>query len=156
LGYSGPKNYLVCLGCDSKLLVRPSINDNTEDKKNEQYIILDDKLKNLLKLNKDIYSGFAEAIAGPDTHFSPSAIYYHWNERPMKKPIIYEIAPCASINHEATINKCRLFADTAQNLFSCFILVVPADCNGKSGEAMAQTMLKENGIPLSMVDILTL
>ena len=156
LGYRGPKTHLVCPGCDAKLMVNASIKDNIAGKSYREYNELAGKLREMLAKNSEIYKGNDEAIAGPDSQFTPDAIYYQRGELLMRKPLIYEIITCDSINHETTIAKCRLFSETAQNLFSQFYLAVPKDCQGKDGEDLARTMLKVNEIALEAVKILAL
>jgi hypothetical protein len=137
-------------------MVNASIKDNIAGKSYREYNDLAGKLHEMLAKNTEIYKGNDEAIAGPDSQFTPDAIYYQQVELPMRKPLIYEIITCDSINNETTIAKCRLFSETAQNLFSQFYLVVQKDCQGKDGEDLARTMLKVNEITLEAVKILAL
>jgi len=156
VGYTGPKTHMICPGCDAQLMVNASVSDNISNKSYREYNELAGKLHEMLAKNSEIYKGNDEAIAGPDSQCTPDAIYYQRGELPMRKPLIYEIITSDSINHETTIAKCRLFSETARNLFSQFYLVVPKDCQGKDREDLVRIMLKVNEIAREAVNILAL
>jgi len=156
LGYSGPKDHLVCSRCDTKLMVTPSPTGTVSSQSLRDLDALMIKLREKLSQIHEIYRGNCEPIAGPDFNFTPDAIYYERGEIAMVKPIIYSIITCDAFDSETTIAKYRLFSETTQNLFSQLYLVVPLECLGKSGEESVLMMLKTNNINTQTVRIIAL
>lgn len=156
LGYTGPKDYLVCSGCDARLWTRMMQGDALTKNERVEHDDLAAKLGAILAADKEIYKGNVEAIAGPDSQFAPDAIYYQRGEMLMSKPLIYGIIPGEVLNSASTIARCRLFSLTAQNLFTQFYPVVSRDNQGKSGEEVFREMLKKNGIDDQGVHVIAL
>jgi non-homologous end joining protein Ku len=119
-----------------------------------EHKILLRKLHGELSKDKRIYKGKVDLIAGEKIRYRPAAIYYRCGKMFENQPIIYEVETCNSVSTEDAMSRCRLFSETANNLFSKFYFVVPKDCGAKTGKELAEKMLKKNKTDL--VEIMSL
>jgi len=156
LGYRGSRECIICSKCNVELFVgalKQEITEGIPLEPSEHKILLQ-KLHGELSKDKRIYRGKVDVIAGKKIRHRPDAIYYRCGKMFENQPIIYDIEICDSIATGLAMSRCRLFSETANNLFSKFCFVVPKDCGAKTGKELAEKMLKKN--KTDFVEIITL
>jgi DNA-directed RNA polymerase subunit RPC12/RpoP len=148
LGFRGIRDYVICPDCDARLFAGPSEEaSETSLAREAEYTQQLKKLHNVLSKNNGIYRGEPEIIAGETTRHMPDAVYYNCNDTCARQPIIYQvITPSNPIVTENVISKCRLFSETAKNLFSTFYLVVSAREGENESAELAQSMCRTHEI----------
>jgi len=156
LGYRGSRECIICSKCNVELFVgslKQEITEGIPLEPSEHKILLQ-KLHGELSKDKRIYRGKVDVIAGEKIRHRPDAIYYRCGKMFENQPIIYEVETCNSVSTKNAMSRCRLFSETAYNLFGKFYFVVPKDCGAKTGKELAEKMLKKNKTDL--VEIMSL